>query len=148
MIITVITVILTPSSLALSPDEQAVEHLNQGLLPPEVNSSIKPQPGLFDFIGKLFSLLGFTPQKPEQLHPAAKLEHQSQLPEAVRPKPTNILEEIATQIPQFLGQKGKVGIYQPNIPPEVQDKASQTKDFEKLYQQSNFPEGIAPITGK
>jgi len=139
--------VFIPNVHALSPDEKAVENLNTGLLPPEVNNQLKSEPGLLSFIGFLFTFLGFQVEKPDLLHPRAKIQHQSTLPEIVKPKAGNVLEQIAQQIPKFLGQKDAVGIYQPTLPKEVQKGADQTKDFEDLYEQANFPPGINPIHG-
>ncbi len=137
----------TPSPKIPTPDEIALERKNQGLLPPEISSQIKPKDeSLFSKIGDLFkqifSIFGFTPASKETFSANAEIQKQTEIPSEIQSSSeSNILEQTS----QNLGEDA--GIYSVAVPKEINQGSENTQDFEKTYQNANFPEGITPITG-
>lgn len=130
-----------------TPDEIALERKNQGLLPEEVSSQIKPKDeNLFTAIGNLLkqflSIFGFTPASKETFSANAEIQKQIEIPSDIQPLPdANILEQTS----QNLGEDA--GIYSISVPKEINQGSDNTQEFEKTYEKANFPEGITPITG-
>lgn len=126
-------------------DENAVCKLNQGLLPNEVVSDIKPEDkNIFEQLkDKLFGLLGFNPRFPEWLAPRGITQQQSEIPSELKPN-----SDPEKQIPDSLGSQEAVGVYDNSLPEDVNTSSKDTSDFEKSYEKANFPDGVNPVTGQ
>lgn len=124
-------------------DEVAVENLNQGLLPPDINQDIKPQEkNIFQqIIAFLTNLLGFKPTFPEIFHPRSDIQQNIHIPPEFKPQS----DEENTLLPKFLGEE--VGIYSVTVPSQINQQSINTRGFENTFEQANFPPGIHPITG-
>jgi hypothetical protein len=129
----------------LTTDEQALANLDNGTLPPELAGNVKPETGGNFLTNLINQFLGFLLRQPITFVLRSDLQNQTQIPEEVQPDPST---EPIQRASENLGKD--TGIYSINIPDEVQPdkKDPKTRDYEKTYEQSNFPEGIHPITGQ
>lgn len=153
------TITPSPTPVKLSQDEQAMNNLNQGLLPKEaIRTTPSTSQSLWDsIIGSFKSMFKF----PLEFLAKSESVHQAYLPEEIRPE----YKEKETQIKQKPGEVqiqgittsgpletltsllgGSTGFYGVTLPKEVQGLDIQGSEgaFEKAY----FPEGIRPITGQ
>lgn len=152
-IFALVVLLLNPVSVladkALTPDEQAVRLLNNSLLIDQVAGNIKEEDkNIFTpikdkvtgLIKSLSNLLGFNPASPETLLPRASLQQQSKIPPQLEPKKDlNPIEKIKN----LLG--GNASVYGATLP-SFEQTNKKADDWEKSYQQANFPDGINPIT--
>lgn len=133
----------------LTSHECAVKNQNQFLLPPIVNLDIKPITDQENFIGKLTAIaakfltfLGFDVKDPKILPPRATTQDQTEIPEQVLSKDSDIFKKTS----EDLGKDTGVGIYNKDIAEQAQTNKTTTCEFEKLYEGSVFPDNIHPIT--
>lgn len=136
-----------------STEEQAVYNLNNASLP--TDSIAQPQTtdqnlfskfaSLFDKFKALLSILAFKPNNPPALHSGSQVLEQTSLPGELTPTSSgDPINDLKTDLGSGTS---KYGINLPDsLTPSSTDKPVQS--YENFYQQSNFPDGVTPITGQ
>ena len=135
-------ILYIPPTFAAS-EEQAIYNLNNSIFPDEVKAKQEPTDiltGIKNFFGNLFNgIFKIQPSNPEKTYTQSGNLQQATIPDEYREiKPNDLISNIK----QFLG--GSTGFYGQELPPELQN--GNVWQFEKNYEQVNFPEGINPIT--
>lgn len=132
-------------SNSIGSHEQALCNLNQGLLPNLENSANLTQKSFLDQIlskiNELVSFLGFKPKQPQSFIPQADIQNSADLPEVSCDTEGNKAVEAAFD----LGTSDCPGVYNSDLPSEIQADAKTTKLIEDLEAKSLFPEGIDPF---
>lgn len=132
----------------INSHEQALCNLNQGLLPTFENSqSGSEQKGFIEQIiskiSELAALLGFKPKQPQTFIPRASTINSADLPE-INCTSEDGKKEVS-EVAFDLGTANCPGIYNADVPSEVQADANTTKLIEDIEAKSLFPEGIDPF---
>lgn len=182
----ILVLVICQPVYAQTNSEKALDVLNRNTLPSSVNTANKPIPakeveqkfstiasfaaviikstpvgGLFDPLSQVLNhFLGFptTARTFSQFFPQVSLQHQAQLPDAVKSTSDCIVEAAGQNLgsnikencqgqTQISPKRQAVGIYQENLPETVDKKLDKTVDFEEAYEKANYPNGICPITG-
>lgn len=135
--------------LAVSSEEQAVYDLNKGLLPDERAQVEKPAEQsilqtLLNSLANIFnSLFKVGPADKTKLYSQSENIHQATLPEELKPKTPSLVDRVKG----FLGTS--TGFYGADLPETVDKPAGNPiEQYEKFYEQANFPDEVRPITGQ
>ena len=164
IIITYHILLITPSyaASASSPsqtrEEQSISNFKQGLLPEELRSEkrLQEQSALDQVFNALKNIPGFflkifkeEPLKKGTFLAESEDMHQSSFPPEIKPKSEdNHLFDFNWLGDQFKGLLGSfAGLYGADLP-KFDKSLEKVSDYEKGYEQANFPEGINPITGQ
>lgn len=133
----------------ISSEEQSVYNLNSALLPNELAQVEKPPEQnilqrLLTSLANIFSsLFKVGPADRTKLYSQSENIHQANLPQELGPKNDSLVEKVKG----FLGTS--TGFYGVDLP-ETADKpaGNPVEQYEKLYEQANFPDEVRPITGQ
>lgn len=161
----------TPTPRQISPHEQAMEHLNQGLLPTEAILT-EPSTTSESFLTSIIQTFQKLFHSPLKFFAHSESIHQAYLPKELKPEyqeaknqsQNKQIQGIAITSPLealkgLLG--GSTGFYGVDLPKEVQEEDIQPEDIqpeeniiqliqpsEKAFEKAYFPEGINPVTGQ
>lgn len=123
-------------------DERAACNLNKGILPTQLVKELKPKDtNLFqNFLGSILGILGFQPKDIGFFSTRTQIQSQAEISTLLDPSDQNPVAQTRNSVYKEYSSST------PNKLLEVD--VSQAQQSECIYDKSNFPEGICPITGK